>query len=77
MNNVNIPGFTAETALYVVGEHYQLVSANSNAYRAGQVLPQMRILVNYACNWSYCCAVTLEGQYGVPYLTCAANRNVA
>lgn len=68
MNSVDMPGFTAEAALYVTSGRYQLISDNNASEGTERIVPQ-RI-------W-YCwvetvltCSSTEWGCSEFPYLRC-------
>jgi len=72
MGKANVPGFTAEAALYAGGKHYQTVGIHSTVAMSGQVFPQA--LNKWYCNDDYCCIVTtIGGPLKVPYLICRKN----
>lgn len=55
MNTMNMPGFTAETALYKTVKHYPVVA--SGAVSSNQVVPQIPLglctKAAYYCNRGY------------------------
>jgi hypothetical protein len=70
---MNIPGFTAEAALHVAGEHYQMADNYESHEAAEQILPQLPATwcqhdPYNICNF-ICCTVTI-GPFGVPTIRC-------
>ena len=43
MNNMNIPGFTADVSLYKTNGHYRIASTPNNLVGSRRVLPQLPI----------------------------------
>jgi hypothetical protein len=71
---MNMPGFTAEAALYVTNGYYRRVS-NYSAEGGGKVLPQRDRIINRSCNLFGCCVVFSKDINGfeMPLIACRSN----
>jgi hypothetical protein len=59
MNNMNMPRFTAESAIYKVSNHYQTAENFAGQSGDGRILPQMRV-TSSKCGGGFFCWVYLD-----------------
>jgi hypothetical protein len=78
MNTMNIPGFTAEAALFVTRESSRMVSVNDHSKLEGQVLPQLGISLGCRrtgiCS-KECCWMEIRSSFPYTRTTCWTQHN--